>query len=309
MAEYIFGERNKIHIINLEKTQPLFAEAARFIQGVAADGGTVLFVGTKRSAREPIQKEAVRAGMPFVNQRWLGGMLTNFKTVRQSIKRLADLTEMKANGSLDRRGKKEGTMLRREMDKLERSLGGIKDMESLPDAIFVVDVGHEKIAIHEANKLGIPVVAIVDTNCAPDGVDYLVPGNDDAMRAIQLYAGGIADAILEGRSSAPALTVSGDDEFVELDENGNPKPKAARGKPRREAPGRGAPPRRGPAPQQAARRRPAAAVAAPAPAEVAAGAEVELDIPEAADGEVAPAASASAPRRKAGPTGAPRRRG
>jgi len=260
MAEYIFGERNKIHIINLEKTQPLFAEAARFIQGVAADGGTVLFVGTKRSAREPIQKEAVRAGMPFVNQRWLGGMLTNFKTVRQSIKRLADLTEMKANGSLDRRGKKEGTMLRREMDKLERSLGGIKDMESLPDAIFVVDVGHEKIAIHEANKLGIPVVAIVDTNCAPDGVDYLVPGNDDAMRAIQLYAGGIADAILEGRSSAPALTVSGDDEFVELDENGNPKPKAARGKPRREAPGRGAPPRRGPAPQQAARRRPLAAV-------------------------------------------------
>ena len=309
MAEYIFGERNKIHIINLEKTQPLFAEAARFIQGVAADGGTVLFVGTKRSAREPIQKEAVRAGMPFVNQRWLGGMLTNFKTVRQSIKRLADLTEMKANGSLDRRGKKEGTMLRREMDKLERSLGGIKDMESLPDAIFVVDVGHEKIAIHEANKLGIPVVAIVDTNCAPDGVDYLVPGNDDAMRAIQLYAGGIADAILEGRSSAPALTVSGDDEFVELDENGNPKPKAARGKPRREAPGRGAPPRRGPALQQAARRRPVAAVAAPAPAEVAAGAEVELDIPEAADGEVAPAASASAPRRKAGPTGAPRRRG
>jgi small subunit ribosomal protein S2 len=309
MAEYIFGERNKIHIINLEKTQPLFAEAARFIQGVAADGGTVLFVGTKRSAREPIQKEAVRAGMPFVNQRWVGGMLTNFKTVRQSIKRLADLTEMKANGSLDRRGKKEGTMLRREMDKLERSLGGIKDMESLPDAIFVVDVGHEKIAIHEANKLGIPVVAIVDTNCAPDGVDYLVPGNDDAMRAIQLYAGGIADAILEGRSSAPALTVSGDDEFVELDENGNPKPKAARGKPRREAPGRGAPPRRGPAPQQAARRRPVAAVAAPAPAEVAAGAEVELDIPEAADGEVAPAASASAPRRKAGPTGAPRRRG
>ena len=309
MAEYIFGERNKIHIINLEKTQPLFAEAARFIQGVAADGGTVLFVGTKRSAREPIQTEAVRAGMPFVNQRWLGGMLTNFKTVRQSIKRLADLTEMKANGSLDRRGKKEGTMLRREMDKLERSLGGIKDMESLPDAIFVVDVGHEKIAIHEANKLGIPVVAIVDTNCAPDGVDYLVPGNDDAMRAIQLYAGGIADAILEGRSSAPALTVSGDDEFVELDENGNPKPKAARGKPRREAPGRGAPPRRGPAPQQAARRRPVAAVAAPAPAEVAAGAEVELDIPEAADGEVAPAASASAPRRKAGPTGAPRRRG
>ncbi|MEY3338020.1 MAG: hypothetical protein RL245_1012, partial [Pseudomonadota bacterium] len=212
MEEFIFGERNKIHIINLEKTQPMFAEAAKFIHGVASDGGTVLFVGTKRSAREPIQKEAVRAGMPFVNQRWLGGMLTNFKTVRQSIKRLADLTEMKANGSLDKRVKKEGTMLRRELEKLERSLGGIKNMESLPDAIFVVDVGHENIAIHEANKLGIPVVAIVDTNCAPDGVDYVVPGNDDAMRAILLYAGGIADAILEGRSSAPALTVSGDDE-------------------------------------------------------------------------------------------------
>ena len=201
MAEYIFGERNKIHIINLEKTQPLFAEAAHFIKGVVSDGGTVLFVGTKRSAREPIQKEATRCGMPFVNQRWLGGMLTNFKTVRQSIKRLADLVEMKANGSLDKRGKKEGTMLRREMEKLERSLGGIKDMESLPDAIFVIDVGHENIAIHEANKLGIPVVAIVDTNCSPEGVDYLVPGNDDAMRAIHLYAGGIADAVLEGRES------------------------------------------------------------------------------------------------------------
>ena len=216
MSEYIFGERNKIHIINLEKTQPLFVEATNFIKAVAGDGGTVLFVGTKRSAREPIQKEAVRAGMPFVNQRWLGGMLTNFKTVRQSIKRLADLVEMKANGSLDKRGKKEGTMLRREMEKLERSLGGIKDMESLPDVIFVVDVGHEKIAIHEANKLGIPVVAIVDTNCSPDGVDYLVPGNDDAMRAIALYAGGIADAVIEGRAAAPALSVSGEDEFVEV---------------------------------------------------------------------------------------------
>ena len=306
MSEYIFGERNKIHIINLEKTQPLFAEAAGFVQKVAADGGTVLFVGTKRSAREPIQKEAIRAGMPFVNQRWLGGMLTNFKTVRQSIKRLADLTEMKANGSLDKRGKKEGTMLRREMDKLERSLGGIKDMESLPDVIFVVDVGHEKIAIHEANKLGIPVVAIVDTNCSPDGVDYLVPGNDDAMRAIALYAGGIADAVIEGRAAAPALSVSGEDEFVELDENGNPKPKGARGgKPRREAPA-GRPPRRGGAAAAPARRRPMAASVAPA----AEAEETEVDVPEAAaDGEVAPTASASAPRRKAGPTGAPRRRG
>ena len=304
MAEYIFGERNKIHIINLEKTQPMFAEAAKFIRGVASDGGTVLFVGTKRSAREPIQKEAIRAGMPFVNQRWLGGMLTNFKTVRQSIKRLADLTEMKANGSLDKRGKKEGTMLRREMDKLERSLGGIKDMESLPDVIFVIDVGHEKIAIHEANKLGIPVVAIVDTNCAPDGVDYVVPGNDDAIRAIQLYAGGIADAVIEGRSTAPALAVT-EDEFVELDENGNPKPKSARGKPRREAPVR---PRRGGPAAAPARRRPQPSIAAAAPSEPEV-ADVGDVADAAADGEVAPATSASAPRRKTTGAGAPRRRG
>ena len=304
MAEYIFGERNKIHIINLEKTQPMFAEAAKFIHGVAADGGTVLFVGTKRSARDAIQAEAVRCNMPYVNQRWLGGMLTNFKTVRQSIKRLSDLAEMKANGSLDKRGKKEGTMLRRELEKLERSLGGIKAMESLPDAIFVVDVGHEKIAIHEANKLGIPVVAIVDTNCTPDGVDYVVPGNDDAMRAIQLYAGGIADSVIEGRSAAPALAVT-EDEFVELDEQGNPKPKAPRGgnKPRREAAVR---PRRGNAAAAPARRRPQPSIAAPV-------VETEdadtSDIPAAVDGEVAPATSASAPRRKTTGAGAPRRRG
>ncbi|NBU24544.1 MAG: 30S ribosomal protein S2 [Gammaproteobacteria bacterium] len=307
MSEYIFGERNKIHIINLEKTQPLFAEAAKFIHGVAADGGTVLFVGTKRSAREPIQKEAVRAGMPFVNQRWLGGMLTNFKTVRQSIKRLADLTEMKASGSLDKRGKKEGTMLRREMDKLERSLGGIKDMESLPDALFVVDVGHEKIAIHEANKLGIPVVAIVDTNCSPDGIDYVVPGNDDAMRAIQLYAAGIADSVLEGRSAAPALAVT-EDEFVELDEQGNPKQKPARGagRPKREAPVRA---RRAAGPAAApARRRPAPS-AAPADPVAVEGDEADAGA-DPADGEVAPVASASAPRRRTGPAAAaPRRRG
>ena len=200
MEEFIFGERNKIHIINLEKTQPMFAEAAKFIHGVASDGGTVLFVGTKRSARESIQKEAVRAGMPFVNQRWLGGMLTNFKTVRQSIKRLADLTEMKANGALDKRGKKEGTMLRRELEKLERSLGGIKHMESLPDAIFVVDTGKEKIAVDEARKLKIPVIGIVDTNCDPDEVDYVIPGNDDALRSIRLFTSRIADAVVSGRS-------------------------------------------------------------------------------------------------------------
>jgi small subunit ribosomal protein S2 len=225
MAPYIFGERNRIHIINLEKSLPLYNEAATFIRQVVADGGRVLFVGTKRSAREAVRKEAQRAGMPFVSHRWLGGMLTNFKTVRQSIRRLAELDEMAANGTLDQHSKREAQMLRRERDKLERSLGGIKDMDSLPDALFVIDVGHEKIALHEARKLGIPVVAVVDTNCAPDDVDYIIPGNDDAMRAIQLYAAGVADAVLEGKSAGPDVPVSGEDEFVELDEEGKPKPK------------------------------------------------------------------------------------
>ena len=238
MAPFIFGERNKIHIINLEKTQPMYAEAAGFVRSVVADGGKVLFVGTKRSAREAIEKEARRCEMPFVNQRWLGGMLTNFKTIRQSIKRLADLTEMSENGTLGKRGKKEATMMRREKDKLEKSLGGIKQMESPPDVIFVIDVGHENIAVHEAKKLGIPVVAVVDTNCAPDDVDYVIPGNDDAMRAIALYAAGIADSVLEGKSQVPAVVV-GEDEFVELDEAGNPKKKGAKGRaPRAAAPTR-----------------------------------------------------------------------
>src|ERR1700754_3385566 len=225
MAPFIFGERNRIHIINLEKTQPLYTEAAGFIKSIIADGGTVLFVGTKRSAREAMQREANRCGQPFVNQRWLGGMLTNFKTIRQSIKRLGEITDLATSGALEKRGKKEATQLRREMDKLEKSLGGIKNMESLPDAMFVVDVGHEKIAIHEAKKLGIPVVAIVDTNCSPDDVDYVVPGNDDAMRAIALYAEGIADAALDGKSALPEVP-AGEDEFVELDEEGRPKPKS-----------------------------------------------------------------------------------
>src|SRR5690348_4153386 len=235
MAPFIFGERNKIHIINLEKTQPMYTEAANFVRGVVGDGGKVLFVGTKRSAREAIEKEARRCEMPYVNQRWLGGMLTNFKTIRQSIKRLADLTEMSENGTLGKRGKKEATMMRREKDKLEKSLGGIKQMESPPDVIFVIDVGHENIAIHEAKKLGIPVVAVVDTNCTPDNVNFVIPGNDDAMRAIHLYAAGIADAVIEGRAQAPAVVV-GEDEFVELDENGNPRRKSARGAPARQAP-------------------------------------------------------------------------
>jgi small subunit ribosomal protein S2 len=248
MEPFIFGERNKIHIINLEKTQPLFAQASTFIKQVIADGGTVLFVGTKRSARDAVQKEALRCGMPYVNQRWLGGMLTNFKTIRASIKRLGELQEMATSGALDKRGKKEATQLRREMIKLERSLGGIKAMEGLPDALFVIDVGHEHIAIHEAKKLSIPVVAVVDTNCSPDGIEHVIPGNDDAMRAIQLYASAIADAVTEGKSSVPQVAV-GEDEFVELDAEGNPRRKSAR--PQRPKPStavrRKAPPRRRPA--------------------------------------------------------------
>ena len=245
MAPFIFGERNRIHIINLEKTLPLYLEAADFIKNTVADGGKVLFVGTKRSAREAIAREAARCGMPYVSHRWLGGMLTNFKTIRQSIRRLAEIDEMAASGLLESRSKREAQMVRREREKLERSLGGIKEMEGLPDVMFVVDVGHENIAIHEAQKLGIPVVAIVDTNCAPDGISYVIPGNDDAMRAIELYAAGIADAVLEGRSTLPEVPV-GEDEFVELDEEGKPRPKGAAK--RRAPPARKkAPPRRRPA--------------------------------------------------------------
>jgi small subunit ribosomal protein S2 len=234
MAPYIFGERNRIHIINLEKSLPLYLEAAGFVKNLVADGGKVLFVGTKRSAREAVAREATRCGMPYVSHRWLGGMLTNFKTIRQSIRRLAEIDEMAANGLLDQRSKREAMMMRREREKLDRSLGGIREMEGLPDVLFVVDVGHEKIAIHEAQKLGIPVVAIVDTNCSPDGISYVIPGNDDAMRAIELYAGGIADAVIEGRATLPDVPV-GEDEFVELDEEGKPRPKGA-GQKRRAAP-------------------------------------------------------------------------
>jgi small subunit ribosomal protein S2 len=302
MAPFIFGERNRIHIINLEKTQPLYTEAAAFVKSVIADGGKVLFVGTKRSAREAVQAEAIRAGQPFVNQRWLGGMLTNFKTIRQSIKRLAEITDLATSGALDKRGKKEATQLRREMDKLERSLGGIKHMDSLPDALFVIDVGHEKIAIHEAAKLGIPVVAIVDTNCSPDGIDYVIPGNDDAMRAIRLYTAGIADAVLEGKESVPTVA-TGEDEFVELDEAGNPR-KKQRGRPRPAAAVR----------KKAAggRRRPPAAVPTP----VIEGAPVVVDDEDLDAEEVAAAAAAAVgpaptqvtpPRRPTG--GAGRRKG
>jgi small subunit ribosomal protein S2 len=263
MAPYIFGERNKIHIINLEKTQPMFSDAAAFIKGIAADGGRVMFVGTKRSAREAMQREAARCGMPYVNQRWLGGMLTNFKTIRQSIKRLMELEDLSTTGALDRRGKKEAQMMRREMEKLNRSLGGIKNMGALPDVLFIVDVGHESIAIQEANKLGIPVVAVVDTNSSPAGVDYVIPGNDDAMRAINLYASAVADAVIEGRAAVPEVP-TGEDDFVELDDAGNPRRKSA---------GR----RRPPAANANARGGKKAPARAEAPAEVEAAADVVGD--------------------------------
>jgi small subunit ribosomal protein S2 len=227
MSPYIFGERNKIHIINLEKTLPLYIKAQDFIRKLATDGGSVLFVGTKRSAREAIQREAERCGMPFVSYRWLGGMLTNYKTVKQSIKRLFDLEAMSEDGTFESLSKKEVLGLKREMEKLERSLGGIKHMGSLPDALFIIDIEHERIAVAEANKLGIPIVAIVDTNCSPEGIGYVIPGNDDAMRAIQLYTAGIAEAVLEGKASVPEVP-AGEDDFVEVEERDSAPRRGAR---------------------------------------------------------------------------------
>ena len=229
MGQFIFGKRNNIHIINLEHTVPLYQEAAAFVQNLVADGGKILFVGTKRAAREAVRSQAARCDMPFVSHRWLGGMLTNFKTVKQSIKRLFELEEMLSEGgAASTLTKKEQLNLSRELEKLERTLGGIKNMNSVPDAIFVIDVGHEKIAVNEARKLGIPVVAIVDTNCSPENADYPVPGNDDAMRSATLFATGIADAVLAGKESIPAVPV-GDDDFVEVDDSA-PKKKAAKKK-------------------------------------------------------------------------------
>jgi small subunit ribosomal protein S2 len=217
MAPFIFGDRNKIHIVNLEKSLPMYEEAIKFVRKMASNKGTILFVGTKRQAREIVKEEAARCGASYVDYRWLGGMLTNFKTVKQSIKRLKDMETMMQDGSMERISKKEALGFQREMVKLERSLGGIKDMGGLPDAIFVIDVGYESGAITEANKLGIPVIGIVDTNNSPAGVDYVVPGNDDSSKAIRLYAQGMADAILEGRSQVIAEIIKGD-EFVEVSE-------------------------------------------------------------------------------------------
>jgi small subunit ribosomal protein S2 len=222
MAPFIFGHRNKIHIINLEKTQPMFEEAVKFARQLSANRGTILMVGTKRQAREIVASEAKRAGVPFVEQRWLGGMLTNFKTVKSSIKRLKEM-KVQLEGGLDAMSKKEQLTFSRELDKLEKDIGGIQDMATLPDAIFIIDVGYHKIAVLEAKKLGIPMIGVVDTNHSPEGIDFVIPGNDDSSKAVTLYARAIADAILEGRANAAqdvikAISEEKDEDFVEVDE-------------------------------------------------------------------------------------------
>ena len=222
MEPYIFGARGKIHIINLERTLPLLKESLDFLSRMASKRGTILFVGTKRAAGQSVAEEARRCGMPHVSHRWLGGMLTNFRTIRQSINRLKELEAMETDGSFDKLVKKEVLELTRERDRLEQGLGGIKEMNALPDAMFVIDIGHEDIAIAEAHKLGIPVVAVVDTNNNPENVDYAIPGNDDAIRSVRLYAQLAADAILEGKASVPQIQAGDEDEFVELDAEGNP---------------------------------------------------------------------------------------
>jgi small subunit ribosomal protein S2 len=219
MAPYIFGHRNKIHIVNLEKTMTMYHEALKFVRQLTSNKGSVLFVGTKRQAREIVREEAQRCSSPYVDYRWLGGMLTNYKTVKQSIQRLKNLEAMREDGSLEKLTKKEALQYDREIIKLERSLGGIKNMDRLPDALFVIDVGYQKGAITEAKKLGIPVIGVVDTNHSPEGVDYVIPGNDDSNRAIKLYARGMADAVLEGRNTSIKEIVSGgSDEFVEVED-------------------------------------------------------------------------------------------
>jgi small subunit ribosomal protein S2 len=274
MAPYIFGARGKIHIINLERTLPLFTDAMNFLSGLAQKRGSVLFVGTKRSARDAVKEEAVRCGMPYVSARWLGGMLTNFRTVKASITRLKELETMATDGSFEKLVKHEVLSLSREREKLERSLGGIKNMNGLPDALFVIDIGHEDIAVKEAKKLGIPVVAVVDTNYDPSLVDYAIPGNDDAIRAVQLYTRAAADAVLEGKAASPQIMAGAKDEFVETDAEGNPVQKESRERERddrrRQAPRNNkpaakktAPRRTGPA--KKAEDKPEAAVAAETP--------------------------------------------
>ena len=255
MSPYIFGARGKIHIINLEKTVPLFGDAMNFISGIAQKRGMILFVGTKRSAREAIKEEAERCGMPYMTQRWLGGTLTNFRTVKGSVARLKALEAGETDGTFDKLVKHEVLGLRREREKLEASLGGIKDMARLPDALFVIDIGHEDIAIKEARKLGIPVIAVVDTNYDPALVDYPIPGNDDAIRAVQLYAAAAADAVLEGKAAAPNVASVREEEFAD----------AADGdKPARRAPAKKAPAKKAAAKDAAEARTPAAEAEKPA---------------------------------------------
>jgi small subunit ribosomal protein S2 len=292
MAPYIFGERNKIHIINLEKSLPMARDAYAFIKTTVSDGGKVLFVGTKRAARDAVRLQAERCEMPYVSYRWLGGMLTNYKTIRQSVKRLTTLEQMAEDCGFDRLTKKEVLGLHREQEKLERSLGGIKQMSSLPDVLFVVDVEHEDIAIREARKLHIPVVAVVDSNCSPDGVDYIIPGNDDAMRAITLYATLIADAVLDGKASLPQVAL-GEDDFVELDEDGKPKKSAGR---RKKAPAKPA--------TRVIRKAPARKVETPvadeaAVAESAEATEASADAVDSDDDAIETAAVKKAPAKKA----------
>ena len=279
MAPYIFGARGKIHIINLEATVPKFTDAMNYLSGLAQKRRTVLFVGTKRSAREAIGEEAQRCGMPYVNARWLGGMLTNFRTVKQSVARLKELEAAETDGTFDKLVKHEVLALRRERDKLEKSLGGIKDMKHLPDALFVIDIGHENIAVLEAKKLGIPVVAVVDTNYDPTLVEYAIPGNDDAIRAVQLYARAAADAVLEGKAAAPIQARGDDNEFVELDAEGNPVARDDEG--RKQG--------RRPAPKKAATARRVANVPPPGNDDKAglARAEAEVAENEAADEDAA----------------------
>ncbi|MEN1727001.1 MAG: 30S ribosomal protein S2 [Pseudomonadota bacterium] len=294
MEPYIFGARGKIHIINLEKTLPLVKESLDFVSRLASRRGNIMFVGTKRAAGQAIAEEAARCNSPFVSHRWLGGMLTNFRTVRQSINRLKELEQMETDGSFGRLVKKEVLQLTRERDKLQRSLGGIKDMNGLPDAMFVVDVGHESIAVAEARKLGIPVIAVVDTNHSPENIDYVIPGNDDAIRAVRLYAQLVADAILEGRASAPVPT--GDaDEFVELDADGNPVEQEAAPAPAKKAAKKKATAKvtKKTAKKKAAAK-PAEEEAAEAPAEEAAAAEAAAE----AEAEAPSAEEAEAPAKK-----------
>jgi len=271
MGPYIFGARGKIHIINLEKTVPLFNDAMNFLSGIAQRRGMILFLGTKRSARDSIKEEAERCGMPYMNQRWLGGTLTNFATVKKSVQRLKELEAAETDGTFEKLVKHEVLGLRRERDKKLASLGGIKEMNRLPDALFVIDIGHEDIAIKEAKKLGIPVVAVVDTNYDPALVDYAIPGNDDAIRAVQLYARAAADAVLEGKAAAPSAGVR-DEDMVELDAEGNPVAKEDRKAPRGRAPAKkaAAPADKAAAPAEAAETDTAAETEAAAPAEAAA---------------------------------------